>query len=117
MLYHATTSQSEESIESCGRAGRLHVVDHRHVTELVGLYRRINWAGVPGGYSTLAGFTFGRSGSDDDQTWLRDTSMRSLTYATRPFSGGEALMSFRLAISHLLEYIHSEELRDQHLQE
>src|ERR1700682_1868298 len=115
ILYHATNSQVEAAIDSGGFGGRSSVVAKEHITQLVDIYERLNWSGIPGGFSTLKGFTEGRSRIETPQTWFRETSMRSLSYAHRCFAGGEWLMSFKQAFEDLLAFAKSEKVRREHL--
>jgi hypothetical protein len=115
ILYHATNSQVEAAIDSSGFGRRSSVVAKEHITQLLDIYERLNWFGISGGFSTLKGFTEGRSRIETPQTWFRETSMRSLTYAHRSFAGGECLMSFKRAFEDLLEFAKSATMRQEHL--
>jgi hypothetical protein len=115
ILYHATNSQAEAAIDSGGFGRRPSVVGKEHITHLIDIYDCLNWSGIRGGFSTLKGFTQGRSQIEKPQTWFRETSMRSLTYAHRGYAGGEWLMSFLRAFEDLLEFAKSEEMRQEHL--
>jgi hypothetical protein len=115
ILYHATTSHVETAIDSEGFEGCSTVVAKEHITQLIHIYERMNWFGIRGGFSTLKGFTEGRSRIEKPQTWFRETSMRSLSYAHRHFAGGEGLMSFKGAFEDLLDFAKSKEIRQEHL--
>jgi hypothetical protein len=50
ILYHATNSQVEAAIDSRGFGGRSSGVAKEHITQLVDIYERLNWFGIPGGF-------------------------------------------------------------------
>ena len=120
VVYHGTSSVSEEEIDLCGFHWRPAVATRSEVGHVVSMFDRMSWAGRSGGgYVVLRPFSldYDFAGGDQKSIFFAECSNRALLYATRGFAGGETARALRFAFTDLEEYLKSPDLRHSHMED
>ena len=111
VLYHATTSVAEEGIDT---AGLIPSLDYdATLIKLIKIFRAMNWFGEnSAGYPVLKGFSLQRGSLPN--LYFRESSTRSLLYATSDFAGGETARAMYHALEDLKRYAADPSVRAHH---
>ena len=118
IVYHGTSSISEEEIDRCGLQWRPTFAKRAEVEDIVSIFDTMSWAGKHGGgFPVLKPFSLNHdfAASDRKPIFFAESSYRALLYATRDFAGGETTRALRLAFADLQEYLSSPDLRHSHM--
>jgi hypothetical protein len=117
IFYHATSSTLEDQIDSEGLGWRPRIYSKQDLEAIDEVYSTMKWdgidfAGIP--IIRLCSLRYDFGNSDLKPMYFRESSIRSLIYATSDWAGGESARAIRRAMHDLNIYLDDETVRQAH---
>ena len=114
MLFHGTSADNCEAIESEGFNPGASIVGRSELAAVYGIFKDLNWGGLrASGYGVIHAFSIGHDFRAGDITpvFLAKWASQAIWYATRSYAGGEKCRAVRIAIEDLHSFIENEQIR------
>jgi hypothetical protein len=118
VLFHGTSSFSAAIVEKEGLRPQKSIIADDELQAVAALYEEIQWAGTDlGGYAVLRPWSLGYDRRAGQPLFFGESCVRTSTWATQDFAGGDTVRALRRAISDLEQFAQSPDLIEHHLEQ